>query len=170
MEKVMSGKRNDGNIMMPLIKLRNGHINGVPLTQLQSLKLAVLMWGEKYDGHGGTVKYRDKWAERCEGDGWTKWGDKWDEHFDPNANGVKQGETWWEGKYEERWNRTWGERHNGSGWVHKYGKASSGEHWDTHVEQETWYERFPHFGFYHCYDNTLRLREVQSQMPSDSYE
>ncbi|KDP40251.1 hypothetical protein JCGZ_02249 [Jatropha curcas] len=128
-------------------------------------------WGEKYDGHGGTVKYTDKWAERCEGDGWTKWGDKWDEHFDPNANGVKQGETWWEGKYGERWNRTWGERHNGSGWVHKYGKSSSGEHWDTHVEQETWYERFPHFGFYHCYDNSLRLREVQNlQMPSDRYE
>ncbi|KAJ9182192.1 hypothetical protein P3X46_006215 [Hevea brasiliensis] len=125
-------------------------------------------WGEKYDGHGGTIKYTDKWAERCEGDCWTKWGDKWDEHFDPNGRGVKQGETWWEGKQGERWNRTWGERHNCSGWVHKYGKSSSGEHWDTHVAQETWYERFPHFGFYHCFDNSIQLREVPK--PSDRHE
>ncbi|KAL5542074.1 hypothetical protein UlMin_009784 [Ulmus minor] len=117
-------------------------------------------WGETYDGQGGSVKYTDKWAERSEGDGWTKWGDKWDEHFDPNGHGVKQGETWWAGKYGERWNRTWGEQHNGSGWVHKYGKSSSGEHWDTHEHQETWYERFPHFGFYHCFENSVQLREV----------
>ncbi|GAV57535.1 hypothetical protein CFOL_v3_01072 [Cephalotus follicularis] len=117
-------------------------------------------WGEKYDGHGGSIKYTDKWAERREDDAWTKWGDKWDEHFDPNGHGVKQGETWWEGKYGERWNRTWGEGHNGSGWVHKYGKSSSGEHWDTHAQQDTWYERFPHYGFYHCFDNSVQLREV----------
>ncbi|KGN61656.1 uncharacterized protein LOC101218256 [Cucumis sativus] len=118
-------------------------------------------WGEKYDGQGGSIKYTDKWAERCEGDGWTKWGDKWDENFDPNGHGIKQGETWWEGRHGERWNRTWGEGHNGSGWVHKYGKSSSGEHWDTHAQQETWYERFPHFGFYHCFNNSVQLREVQ---------
>ncbi|KAM2657269.1 hypothetical protein EV1_012650 [Malus domestica] len=117
-------------------------------------------WGEKYDGHGGSDKYTDKWAERCEGDGWAKWGDKWDEHFDPNGHGVKQGETWWEGKFGDRWNRTWGEGHNGTGWVHKYGKSSSGEHWDTHEQQDTWYERFPHFGFYHCFENSVKLREV----------
>ncbi|KAI3469642.1 hypothetical protein Pfo_026305 [Paulownia fortunei] len=122
-------------------------------------------WGEKYDGQGGSIKYTDKWAERCEGDGWAKWGDKWDEHFDLNGHGVKQGETWWEGKYGDRWNRTWGEGHNGSGWVHKYGKSSSGEHWDTHVQQETWYERFPHYGFYHCFENSVQLREVEK--PSD---
>lgn len=125
-------------------------------------------WGEKYDGHGGSVKYTDKWAERCEGDGWTKWGDKWDENFDPNGHGVKQGETWWEGKYGEQWNRTWGEQHNGSGWVHKYGKSSSGEHWDTHEQQETWYEKYPHYGFYHCYDNSVQLREVPK--PSEILE
>ncbi|XP_022958887.1 uncharacterized protein LOC111460038 [Cucurbita moschata] len=123
-------------------------------------------WGEKYDGQGGSIKYTDKWAEGCEGDGWTKWGDKWDENFDSNGHGVKQGETWWEGKHGERWNRTWGEGHSGSGWVHKYGKSSSGEHWDTHVQQETWYERFPHFGFYHCFNNSVQLREVQK--PSET--
>ncbi|KAK1395276.1 hypothetical protein POM88_014332 [Heracleum sosnowskyi] len=118
-------------------------------------------WGEQYDGQGGSIKYTDKWAERFEGDGWTKWGDKWDEHFDPNSHGVKQGETWWEGKYGERWNRTWGEGHNGSGWVHKYGQSSSGEHWDTHEQQETWYERYPHYGFYHCFENAVQLRQVK---------
>ncbi|CAI9118351.1 OLC1v1019910C1 [Oldenlandia corymbosa var. corymbosa] len=118
-------------------------------------------WGEKYDGQGGSTKYTDKWAERFVGDGWDKWGDKWDENFDPYGNGVKQGETWWQGKHGDRWNRTWGERHNGSGWVHKYGKSSSGEHWDTHVQQDTWYERFPHFGFYHCFENSVQLREVK---------
>ncbi|XP_059298987.1 protein LIKE EARLY STARVATION, chloroplastic [Lycium ferocissimum] len=118
-------------------------------------------WGEKYDGKGGSTKYTDKWAERFEGDGWAKWGDKWDENFDLNGHGVKQGETWWAGKYGDRWNRTWGEGHNGSGWVHKYGKSSNGEHWDTHINEETWYERYPHYGFYHCFENSVQLREVE---------
>ncbi|PIA45102.1 hypothetical protein AQUCO_01700559v1 [Aquilegia coerulea] len=118
-------------------------------------------WGEKYDGQGSSIKYTDKWAERLEGDGWTKWGDKWDENFNQYSQGVKQGETWWQGKHGERWNRTWGEGHNGSGWVHKYGKSSCGEHWDTHVQQDTWYERFPHFGFQHCFENSRQLREVR---------
>ncbi|KAK2986053.1 hypothetical protein RJ640_011494, partial [Escallonia rubra] len=134
-----------------------------PNTQLEAGHAHVWheRWGEKYDGQGGSTKYTDKWAERSEGDGWTKWGDKWDEHFNPEGQGVKQGETWWEGKYGERWNRTWGEGHNGSGWVHKYGKSSCGEHWDTHVEQDTWYERYPHYGFYHCFENSTQLREVK---------
>ncbi|KAG9451757.1 hypothetical protein H6P81_004661 [Aristolochia fimbriata] len=123
-------------------------------------------WGERYDGHGGSIKYTDKWAERWEGDGWTKWGDKWDENFDQYSSGVKQGETWWEGKQGERWNRTWGEGHNGSGWVHKYGKSSSGEHWDTHVQQDTWYERYPHYGFELCLKNSVQLREVSK--PSEA--
>ncbi|GAB4843305.1 hypothetical protein Ancab_013270 [Ancistrocladus abbreviatus] len=122
-------------------------------------------WGEKYDGLGGSVKYTDKWAERHEGGGWTRWGDKWDEHFDLNGHGVKQGETWWEGLNGERWNRTWGEQHNGTGWVHKYGGSSSGEHWDTHVQEDTWYERHPHYGFMHCFENSVQLREVKE--PSD---
>lgn len=134
-----------------------------PNTQLEAGHAHVWheRWGEKYDGLGGSIKYTDKWAERCEGDAWVKWGDKWDENFDLNSEGVKQGETWWEGKHGERWNRTWGEQHNGSGWVHKYGKSSSGEHWDTHVQEDTWYERYPHYGFMHCFQNSVQLREVQ---------
>ncbi|XP_047169644.1 uncharacterized protein LOC124838163 isoform X2 [Vigna umbellata] len=125
-------------------------------------------WGGKYDGYGGSIKYTDKWAERSVEGGWEKWGDKWDENFDPNAHGVKQGESWWEGKHGERWNRTWGEQHNGSGWIHKYGKSSSGEHWDTHVNEETWYEKFPHYGFFNCYENSVQLRQVPK--PSEILE
>ncbi len=107
------------------------------------------------------MKYTDKWAERSEYGGvWTKWGDKWDERFDQQGCGKKQGETWWEGQQGERWNRTWGEGHNGTGWVHKYGKSSSGEHWDTHEQQDTWYERQPHYGFRECFDSSLELRRV----------
>lgn len=122
-------------------------------------------WGEKYDGKGSAMKYTDKWAEHAEGGNrWSKWGDKWDEHFDQNSNGIRQGETWWEGVSGERWNRTWGEEHDGSGWIHKYGKSSSGEHWDTHEEQETWYERNPHFGFRHCFENSQELRRVRKRV------
>ncbi|MCO5554990.1 hypothetical protein L7F22_008529 [Adiantum nelumboides] len=121
-------------------------------------------WGEKFDGRGAVMKYTDKWAERAEyGGGRSKWGDKWDENFDKYAHGVKQGETWWEGPSGERWNRTWGEKHNGSSWVHKYGKSSSGEHWDTHEPQDTWYERYPHFGFNHCLENSRELQCVGSR-------
>ncbi|RVW55601.1 hypothetical protein CK203_102831 [Vitis vinifera] len=95
-------------------------------------------WGERYDGHGGSMKYTDKWAERCEG------GD------------VVGREAW------RAVNRTWGEGHNGSGWVHKYGKSSSGGALGYTCEQDTWYERFPHYGFYHCFENSVQLREVQT--------
>lgn len=118
-------------------------------------------WGEKFDGQGAAIKYTDKWAERAEfGGGRSKWGDKWDENFNQYGHGVKQGETWWEGPNGERWNRTWGEKHNGTGWVQKYGKSSSGEHWDTHEQQDTWYERQPHFGFHHCLENSKELQRV----------
>ncbi|KAG4917154.1 hypothetical protein HKD37_02G002969 [Glycine soja] len=125
-------------------------------------------WGGKYDGYGGSIKYTDKWAERFVDGGWDKWGDKWDENFDPNANGVKQGESWWEGRHGDRWNRTWGEQHNGSGWIHKYGQSSSGEHWDTHAREDTWYEKFPHYGFFNCFENSVQLREVPK--PSEILE
>ncbi|KAL2323762.1 hypothetical protein Fmac_028141 [Flemingia macrophylla] len=125
-------------------------------------------WGGKYDGYGGSIKYTDKWAERSVDGGWEKWGDKWDENFDPNGNGVKQGEKWWAGKHGERWNRTWGEQHNCSGWIHKYGKSSCGEHWDTHVREDTWYEKFPHYDFSHCYENSAQLREVPR--PSEMHQ
>lgn len=127
--------------------------------------LTFCRWGEKYDGDGGSSKYTDKWAERSVGDGWAKWGDKWDENFDKYGNGVKQGETWWAGEDGNRWNRTWGEHHNGSGWIHKYGKSSSGEHWDTHSKEDTWYEKYPHYGFSHCLRNSVQLLAVRKPTP-----
>ncbi|KAF9608838.1 hypothetical protein IFM89_011876 [Coptis chinensis] len=101
-----------------------------------------MRWGEKYDGHGSSIKYIDKWAERLEGDEWTKWGDKWDENFNKYDQGVKQGETWWEGKYGERWNHTWeGKVTMDLVGCTSTGKAAvRGEHWNTHVQQDTWYE------------------------------
>lgn len=124
-------------------------------------------WGEQYDGKGGSSKYTDKWAERCEGDGWSKWGDKWDENFNLHGHGTKQGETWWQGKHGDgdQWNRTWGEKHNGTGWIQKYGRSSCGEHWDTYAQEETWYERHPHFGFDHCFQNSHCLRSVSNPPP-----
>ncbi|KAK8937267.1 hypothetical protein KSP39_PZI012300 [Platanthera zijinensis] len=121
-------------------------------------------WGEKHDGEVGSAKYTDKWSERSEGcGGWSKWGDKWDERFDPGGRGVKQGETWWEGRHGERWNRTWGEEHDGAGRVHKYGKSSSGEHWDTHspAQEIRCNESYPHHGFLHCFENSPQLRAVK---------
>ncbi|GJP48022.1 hypothetical protein CLOM_g7263 [Closterium sp. NIES-68] len=126
-------------------------------------------WGEEYDGRGAASKWCDKWAERFQGhDGygqeqWTKWGDKWDEKFNRDKTGFRQGETWWQGAGGDdapRWNKVWSEGHDGSGWVHKKGGASSGEGWDVREWMDTWFDAFPHFGFKHCLENSRRLMEV----------
>ncbi|CAI0375424.1 unnamed protein product, partial [Linum tenue] len=49
--------------------------------------------GREVRRHRGSTKYTDKWA---------KWGDKWDEDFSTSSHGVKQGETWWAGKYDDQ--------------------------------------------------------------------
>ncbi|CAI7837672.1 unnamed protein product [Closterium sp. NIES-53] len=126
-------------------------------------------WGEEYDGRGAASKWCDKWAERFEGhDGygnqlWAKWGDKWDEKFNRDKTGYRQGETWWQGSGGDdapRWNKVWSEGHDGSGWVHKKGGASSGEGWDVREWMDTWFDAFPHFGFKQCLENSRRLMEV----------
>ncbi|CAA2960425.1 Hypothetical predicted protein [Olea europaea subsp. europaea] len=147
----------DPNTPLRMVVLMFG-MNALTAFFVTRVLITVARWGEKYDGQGGSTKNTDKWAERFQGDGWDKWGDKWDEHFDLNGHGIKQGEKWWEDKHRDRWNRTWGEGHNGSGW---YGKSSSGEHWDKRIQQDTWYEKFPHYGFYHCFENSVQLREVK---------
>jgi len=91
---------------------------------------------------------------------WTKWGDKWDEDFNRDAQGYKKGETWWQGPWGEAWNRCWSEGHNGSGWVHKEGKSSAGEFWDGHEPMDTWYERKAHYGFAECSRQSHRLQQV----------
>ena len=47
MAREMSGKRNGGNVTMPLVKLRNGLTNGVVLIQIHNLKLVMLIFGMK---------------------------------------------------------------------------------------------------------------------------
>ena len=47
MQKVRSGKKNGGNIMMHLENLRNGLTNGAALTQTHPLRLVMLMFGMK---------------------------------------------------------------------------------------------------------------------------
>jgi hypothetical protein len=69
----------------------------------------------------------------------TRWGDKWEERFD-RGKGMRNGETWHVKENGERWNRTWGERHDGSGLVQKFGRSSSGESWDIEQEENTYYE------------------------------
>ncbi|GBG74763.1 hypothetical protein CBR_g19275 [Chara braunii] len=120
-------------------------------------------WGEEYDGRGASTKYTCKSAERVErgGMGATKWGDQWEDKFGPGGVGKRSGETWWEGEDGQRWNRVWGEEHFGTGLVRKTGYSSSGESWDTTVEEQAFYADKPHFGFQQCMENSRRLREVQ---------
>ncbi|GJN24208.1 hypothetical protein PR202_gb11938 [Eleusine coracana subsp. coracana] len=114
-------------------------------------------WGEHYDGRGFVLKWTDKWAETDLG---TKWGDKWEEKFFAGI-GSRQGETWHESPGGERWSRTWGEEHFGNGKVHKYGKSTTGESWDLVVDEETYYEAVPHYGWADVVGDSTQLLSIQ---------
>ncbi|KAK1326222.1 hypothetical protein QJS10_CPA01g00283 [Acorus calamus] len=116
-------------------------------------------WGEHYDGRGSVLKWTDKWAETELG---TKWGDKWEEKFFAGI-GSRQGETWHVSTTSERWSRTWGEEHFGNGKVHKYGKSTTGESWDIVVDEETYYEAEPHYGWADVVGNSTQLLSIQPQ-------
>lgn len=124
-------------------------------------------WGEQFDGRGAVVKWTDKWAEK---DNATKWGDKWEERFSGGV-GTRRGETWNVAPSETRWSRTWGEEHFGDGKVHKYGKSSSGELWDVVVNEPTYYEAEPHFGWADAVANSLQLLsiEIRERPPPGSF-
>eukprot|EP00250_Pteridium_aquilinum_P012518 c20771_g3_i1 orf=1-1365(-) len=113
-------------------------------------------WGEQYDGRGAVLKWTDKWAETEMG---SKWGDKWEEKFF-SGMGTKQGETW-HSSSDERWSRTWGEEHFGTGTVRKYGMSTSGESWDTVVEEGTYYESEPHYGWVEAIGNSAQLLAIE---------
>ncbi|GJP54572.1 hypothetical protein CLOM_g13645 [Closterium sp. NIES-68] len=115
-------------------------------------------WGEQYDGRGAVLKWTDKWAEQDD-DG-SKWGDKWEERF-TNGVGRRQGETWHLSPSSSRWSRTWGEEHYGNGKVHKYGKSTSGEVWDVVVDEPTYYEATPHYGWAEATANSLQLLAIE---------
>ncbi|XP_058090700.1 protein EARLY STARVATION 1, chloroplastic [Magnolia sinica] len=114
-------------------------------------------WGEHYDGRGSVLKWTDKWAETELG---TKWGDKWEEKFFAGI-GSRQGETWHVSPTGDRWSRTWGEEHFGNGKVHKYGKSTTGESWDIVVDEETYYEAEPHYGWADVVGNSSQLLSIQ---------
>ncbi|OVA15626.1 hypothetical protein BVC80_1313g14 [Macleaya cordata] len=114
-------------------------------------------WGEHYDGRGSVLKWTDKWAETELG---TKWGDKWEERFVAGI-GSRQGETWHVSPAGERWSRTWGEEHFGNGKVHKYGKSTTAESWDIVVDEETYYEAEPHYGWADVVGDSSQLLSIQ---------
>ncbi|XP_042044678.1 uncharacterized protein LOC121790552 [Salvia splendens] len=114
-------------------------------------------WGEHYDGSGSILKWTDKWAETELG---TKWGDKWEEKFFAGI-GSRQGETWSVSPSNDRWSRTWGEEHFGNGKVHKYGKSTTGESWDIVVDEETYYEADPHYGWADVVGDSNQLLSIQ---------
>lgn len=114
-------------------------------------------WGEQYDGSGSVLKWTDKWAETDLG---TKWGDKWEEKFF-SGMGTRQGETWHVTSGGARWSRTWGEEHFGNGKVHKYGRSTTGESWDIVVEEGTYYEAEPHYGWADAVGNSAQLLSIQ---------
>ncbi|XP_074559393.1 protein EARLY STARVATION 1, chloroplastic-like [Curcuma longa] len=116
-------------------------------------------WGEHFDGRGFVLKWTDKWAETQTG---TKWGDKWEEKFFAGL-GARQGETWHASPAGERWSRTWGEEHFGNGKVHKYGRSTTGESWDIVVDEETYYEAMPHYGWADVVGDSTQLLSIQPQ-------
>ncbi|XP_011657351.1 uncharacterized protein LOC101214256 isoform X1 [Cucumis sativus] len=127
-------------------------------------------WGEHYDGRGSVLKWTDKWAETELG---TKWGDKWEEKFFSGI-GSRQGETWHvspSGELEltafpshvQGWSRTWGEEHFGNGKVHKYGKSTTGESWDIVVDEETYYEAEPHYGWADVVGDSSQLLSIEAR-------
>ncbi|GFY95829.1 hypothetical protein Acr_11g0001350 [Actinidia rufa] len=116
-------------------------------------------WGEHYDGRGSVLKWTDKWAETELG---TKWGDKWEEKFFAGI-GSRQGETWHVSPSGDRWSRTWGEEHFGNGKVHKYGNSTTGESWDIVVDEETYYEAEPHYGWADVVGDSSQLLSIEPQ-------
>ena len=126
-------------------------------------------WGEKYDGAGGCVKWTDRWAERPSQSvpgALEKWGDKWEEVFS-DGRGSKKGETWSEQGPNERYNRWWGENHQGGGVVQKFGNSSTGEHWDVTEHMDTYYNPIPHFGYDLALAHSPQLRSVP-MLPRDT--
>eukprot|EP00899_Mesostigma_viride_P017750 jgi/Mesvir1/25977/Mv25390-RA.4 len=128
-------------------------------------------WGEYYDGNGGSTKYTDKWAEDVDANGVKReWGDKWEEKFGGNRHGSKLGETWSHASNGENYSRTWGEEHRNDGRVHKFGKSSDGEHWDTYSEEPTYFEGKPHFGFKEALNNAHVLRNIKKRQKKRQFK
>ncbi|KAK9129275.1 hypothetical protein Sjap_009762 [Stephania japonica] len=127
-------------------------------------------WWEKYDAKGQTEKgankygrlneqsWTDKWAETELG---TKWGDKWEEKFFDGI-GSRQGETWHVSSVGDRmYTELNAYAFNLLMKVHKYGKSTTGESWDIFVEEETYYEAEPHYGWADVVGDSGQLLSIQ---------
>ncbi|KAK4354779.1 hypothetical protein RND71_026973 [Anisodus tanguticus] len=53
------------------------------------------------------------------------------------------------------------EEHFGNGKVHKYGKSTTGESWDMVVDEKTYYEAEPHYGWADVVDDSSQLFSIQ---------
>ncbi|CAN4094069.1 unnamed protein product [Withania somnifera] len=102
-------------------------------------------WWEKYDAKGWTEKGAHKYGRLNEQSWWEKWG----EHYDGRGSVLK-----W--MVQEM-----GEEHFGNGKVHKYGKSTTGESWDIVVDEGTYYEAEPHYGWADVVGNSTQLLSIQ---------
>jgi hypothetical protein len=117
-------------------------------------------WGEDYDGAGAVVKWTDKWAERLlPGGAREEWGDKWREAF-ADGRGEKTGEVWSVDAGGGRYQRWWGEQHQGGGAVRRYGHSTTGESWDDTIGMDTYYNPIPHFGYDLALAHSPQLKSV----------
>jgi hypothetical protein len=54
--------------------------------------------------------------------------------------------------------------------VHKYGKSTSGESWDSIVEEATYYQAEPHYGWADAVGNSAQLLAIQTlERPPGSF-
>ena len=71
-----------------------------------------------------------------------------------------QGETWSIDAGGNRYQKWWGENHFGNGWVQKYGNSTTGDHWDTSEQMDTYYNPIPHFDYRLALLHSPTLRNV----------
>ncbi|KAG6390809.1 hypothetical protein SASPL_148554 [Salvia splendens] len=139
-------------------------------------------WWEKYDAKGWTEKGAHKYGRLNEQSWWEKWG----EHYDGRGliNGLRQN---WELNGETSGKKSFllvldrgkarlgmylpvmiggqepGEKstlETGTK-VHKYGKSTTGESWDIVVDEETYYEADPHYGWADVVGDSSQLLSIQ---------
>ena len=132
-------------------------------------------WGEKWDGHGGCIKWTDTWASRDHTEGgmanapsrsWgEKWEEKWGDEYNENGRaGLRQGLSW-DGVGGDHKERTWGEEHYPDGRLHKYGNSNDGsQYWDEWCDGAGgWWETAPSFGWHEAVGHSPYLMQVKLQ-------
>ncbi|KAL3840131.1 hypothetical protein ACJIZ3_024722 [Penstemon smallii] len=146
-------------------------------------------WGEHYDGRGSIVKWTDKWAETELGTKWgDKWEDKFlagigsrkGETWHASPSGERWSRTWGEEHFGNGvilktkvkephinmylrlvYNLTSHLLCNIDSKVHKYGKSTTGESWDIVVDEETYYEAEPHYGWPDVVGDSIQLLSIK---------